>query len=74
MLRTVCNASHVMSSVSNGTVDGTVLELGMGRIRLFVQVFTIDTNPPPAFTRCAANMLNAECGMRSEPVPEVALS
>jgi hypothetical protein len=36
-------------------------------------VLTIDTNPPPAFTRCATNMLNAERGVWSEPAPEVAL-
>jgi hypothetical protein len=27
-------------------------------------VLTIDTNPPPGFTPCATNLLNAECGVR----------
>jgi hypothetical protein len=30
-----------------------------------VSVLTIDTNPPPAFTRCATNTLNAERGVRN---------
>ena len=30
-----------------------------------VQVLTIDTKPPPAFTLCTTNMLNAERGVRN---------
>ena len=30
-----------------------------------VSVLTIDTNPPPAFTRCATNLLNAARGVRN---------
>ncbi|MGO8925516.1 MAG: hypothetical protein ACLQU3_01135 [Limisphaerales bacterium] len=30
-----------------------------------VSVLTIDTNPPPAFTRYATNLLNAERGGRN---------